>query len=210
MGIKKRTDAFFKAHRQVVRFLSLFALIFGLCYFFFNIVVERWFELFRPFLAFQAKAVVSIINLFGAGAWAENEIVHSLGSSMRIARGCDGVEALSFLLAGVLAFPTSGRSKVIGIVIGVPLIQAINLARLVLLYYAAASFPALFEGIHIYVGQALLILSSTGIFIFWLALTSYTVWLVAMGMLVRRAILEDPNLVSAPVRTMPDRPTAAA
>jgi MFS family permease len=49
-----------------------------------------------------------------------------------------------------------------------------------------------------------------GIFIFWLALTSYTVWLVAMGMLVRRAILEDPNLVSAPVRTMPDRPTAAA
>lgn len=49
-----------------------------------------------------------------------------------------------------------------------------------------------------------------GIFIFWLALTSYTVWLIAMGMLVRRAILEDPNLMAVPGATMSDRSTAAA
>lgn len=49
-----------------------------------------------------------------------------------------------------------------------------------------------------------------GIIIFWLALTSYAVWLVTMGVLVRRAILEDPNLAATPVTSLPDRSTAVA
>lgn len=168
MRMHRRAIVFFRTHAKVLRFLSLFVLLFGLCYFLFNIVIERWFEIFRPFLAFQAKAVVSIVNLWGAGAWVESEMVNSPRFSMRIARGCDGIEALSFFLAAVLAFPASGRAKLIGIASGIPLIQVVNLARLILLYYAGVRFPALFEGIHIYVGQALVILFSTGIFIFWL------------------------------------------
>lgn len=49
-----------------------------------------------------------------------------------------------------------------------------------------------------------------GIFIFWLALTSYAVWLVAMGVLTRRAILEDPNLAVVPQTSTSTRSTAAA
>lgn len=164
----ERVIGVFRAHGTVLRFLFLFALLFGLCYFFFNIVIAGSYDMIRPFLALQAKAVVAIVNLFGAGAWAESGIINSPRSSMRIARGCDGIDALSFFLAGVLAFPTSGRAKLIGITIGIPFIQAINLARLVLLYYAGLRFPSLFEGIHVYVGQALVILFSTALFIFWL------------------------------------------
>lgn len=168
MRLLTRSITFLRAHGEVLRFLSLFILIFGAFYFLFNVVIGSWFDIFRPILELQARAVVTIVNFFGATAWAESDIVYSPAYSIRIARGCDGVEALSFFLAGVLAFPTSGRAKLTGIAIGITLIQVINIVRLALLYYFGLYFPSIFEEVHIYAGQALVILASTAIFIFWL------------------------------------------
>jgi len=169
MRLQNRTLACLKTHSKALRFLSSFTLIFGVFYFLFNVVIGGWFDIFRPFLTFQAKAVATIINnLFGAAAWAESNVVHSPSNSMKIIRGCDGIEALSFFVSGVLAFPTSGRAKLIGTAMGITLIQGLNIARLVLLYYSGLYFPSIFEEAHIYVGQALVILFTTAIFIFWL------------------------------------------
>ncbi len=49
-----------------------------------------------------------------------------------------------------------------------------------------------------------------GIFIFWLALTSYCVFLMVMGITTRWAIFEDPGLIEEPLPRTADRSTAAA
>jgi hypothetical protein len=49
-----------------------------------------------------------------------------------------------------------------------------------------------------------------GIFVFWLALTTYTIWAITMGILSRRAVLADPNLAEAPLSESPTTKTAAA
>jgi exosortase H (IPTLxxWG-CTERM-specific) len=122
----------------------------------------------KPYTGLLAKAVTAIINLFGAGATAVDTQVTSPRFSINIAMGCDGVEASSLFLAGVLAFPTSWRARLIGLAAGVPLIHAINLARLVGLYYAGVYLPSVVEEFHVYVAQTIVILLSTGILIFWL------------------------------------------
>jgi exosortase H (IPTLxxWG-CTERM-specific) len=166
--LKEQATTFLIANSKALRFLSLFILIFGVSYFFFALAPGVRFGIIKPFTAFLAKAVAVIINLFGARAWAEGTIVRSSSYSINIAMGCDGIEASSLFLACVLAFPTSWRAKLAGLGMGIPLIQLINLARLVALYYAGVYLPSVVEGLHVYVAQTIVILISTGLFIFWL------------------------------------------
>jgi len=168
MQLQEQATTFLIANSKALRFLSLFGLIFVFCYFLFGLAPGVRLGIVQPVTVVLAKAVTSIINLFGASARAEGTIVRSPGYSINIAMGCDGIEASSLFLAGVLAFPTSKRAKLIGIGLGIPLIQAINVARLVGLYYAGTYLPSIVEGLHVYVAQTIVILLSTAILIFWL------------------------------------------
>jgi exosortase H (IPTLxxWG-CTERM-specific) len=168
MPTSAQAAAFLSANRAVLRFLGLFALIFAVLYFLFGIAPGVRLGLIKPYTELLAKAVAAITNLFGAGATAVGTEVQSPRHSISIAMGCDGVEASSLFLAGVLAFPTSWRARLIGFALGVPLIHAINLARLVGLYYAGVYLPSVAEQLHVYVAQTVVILLSTAILIFWL------------------------------------------
>ncbi|HWP42776.1 MAG TPA: exosortase H [Blastocatellia bacterium] len=163
-----RAKRFIGANRSALRFLALFALIFGVCYFLFGVSPGVRFGVIEPYTEFLAESVAAIINLFGAGATAEGALVRSPEFSINIAMGCDGIEAASLFLAGVLAFPTSWRARLMGLALGIPLIQTINLARLVGLYYAGIFMPAIVDEVHVYVAQTIVILISTAILIFWL------------------------------------------
>jgi exosortase H (IPTLxxWG-CTERM-specific) len=160
--------SFLDANYKVFRFLVVFALTFGACYVLFGIAPGVRQGLIKPYTQLLAAAVAAVINLFGAGATAAGAEVTSPRFSISIAMGCDGVEASSLFLAGVLAFPTSWRARLIGFALGIPLIHAINLVRLVGLYYAGVYLPSVFEELHVYVAQTIVILFSTGILILWL------------------------------------------
>jgi exosortase H (IPTLxxWG-CTERM-specific) len=167
-SLSERVIEFLTANRKPLRFLALFVLIFAACYLLFGVIPRVRLGVINPYTEFLAKAVAAIINLFGAGAIANGALVYSPRYSMDIAMGCDGVEASCLYLAGVLAFPTSWRARLIGLAFGVPLIQAINLARLVGLYYVGMYLPSVADQIHDYVAQTIVILLSTAILIFWL------------------------------------------
>jgi exosortase H (IPTLxxWG-CTERM-specific) len=168
MQATERVSRFLTANRSALRFLSLFTLIFCVSYFLFAIAPGVRAGLTRPYTELLARVVAALINLFGAGATVEGTLVHSPRFSINIAMGCDGIEASSLLLAGVVAFPTSWRARMIGLGLGIPLIHLINLARLVALYCAGAYLPSMIDEIPIYVAQTIVILISTAIFIYWL------------------------------------------
>src|SRR5581483_3240544 len=159
---------FLRANRKPLRFLALFGLIFATCYLLFGVIPRVQLGVINPYTQFLAEAVTTIINLFGASAIANGALVYSPRYMMDIAMGCDGIEASCLYLAGVMAFPTSWRARLIGLAFGVPLIQFINLARLVALYYVGMYFPSIANQIHDYIAQTIVILLSTAILIFWL------------------------------------------
>lgn len=171
MGRERISDQvilFLKANDKVFQFLVVFALTFAACYFFFGMAPGVRLGLIKPYTHFLARAVAAVINLFGADATVAGAQITSPRFSISIAMGCDGVEASSMFLAGVLAFPTSWRARLIGFALGIPLIHAINLVRLVALYYAGVYLPSIFEELHVYVAQTIVILLSTAILILWL------------------------------------------
>jgi len=164
----RRAIEFLTANRKVLQFFALFGFIFAACYLLFGVIPRVRSGVINPYTEVLAEAVAAVVNLFGADAVAKGALVDSPHYSMDIAMGCDGVEASCLYLAGVLAFPTSWRARFIGLAFGVPLIQAINLARLVGLYYVGMYLPSLANQIHDYVAQTIVILLSTAILIFWL------------------------------------------
>ncbi|HEY7910777.1 MAG TPA: exosortase H [Blastocatellia bacterium] len=163
-----RVYSFVNANSKALKFLALFAAIFAITYFIFGIAPGVRRGLVQPYTVFLADAVAAVLNLFGEGARTDGATVISSRFSISIAMGCDGVEPMCLFMAGVLAYPASWRARLVGLALGVPVIHLINLARLIMLYYAGVMMPSVIDEIHVYVAQTIVILLSTAILIFWL------------------------------------------
>jgi exosortase family protein XrtM len=70
------------------------------------------------------------------------------GSVLRITRGCEGTEMLLLLAAGILAFPATPRHRVRGFCIGIAIVYALTLLRLILLHFTLRYSPRAWDLLH--------------------------------------------------------------
>jgi exosortase/archaeosortase family protein len=82
--------------------------------------------------------------------------------------GCNGLEAVMIYSVAVIVFPASWKDKLMGILGGFLVIQVINILRISSLAYSAIHFKDLFEYIHIYIAQGMMIAVSLGVFFIYL------------------------------------------
>jgi exosortase family protein XrtM len=74
--------------------------------------------------------------------------IASPGSSLRITRGCEGIEMFILLTAAILAFPASFKSRLQGLFYGAILAYVLSISRLVALHYALRYSPGTWETLH--------------------------------------------------------------
>lgn len=127
-------------------------------------------NLIVPFTSSLAHASVWLMRLFDPGVVAQgDEIIDALhGGGIRIVAGCNGVEAVLILVSAVLAFPAPWKHKAVGMVLGFVAIQALNLVRIISLYYLQRWNTVWFEWFHLYLWQALIILDALVFWLVWL------------------------------------------
>jgi exosortase/archaeosortase family protein len=70
--------------------------------------------------------------------------------------------------AAVLAFPTHWRNRLLGLLLGNPLIYFFNLVRIGMLIWVGAWFRDWFEFMHVYFMQATMIVMITGVWLLWI------------------------------------------
>ncbi len=152
----------------MLRFFLLFILIQGVL-FTLDILepVRQAFVL--PFTELLARASAWIVTLFDARVHAEGIILRSLenGFAVSIQPGCNGIEASIVLIAAILAFPAPWKHKLIGLGIGLGAIQALNLVRIISLFYLGQWNMTYFEWAHLYLWQALIMLDALVVFVIW-------------------------------------------
>ena len=68
----------------------------------------------------------------------------------------------------MLAYPTSLKNKLVGIGFGIPVIQIVNLARLVVLSLTGLYYPGIFEFVHAYIWQSIFVIFIIAIWLIWL------------------------------------------
>jgi exosortase/archaeosortase family protein len=81
--------------------------------------------------------------------------------------GCNGAFATAILLSGIIAYPSRIREKLTGILIGIPAIFAINQLRVISLFLLGRKYPGVFEEVHVYVWQPIIIIFAILVWDFW-------------------------------------------
>lgn len=124
----------------------------------------------HPWTNLLARMSAGVITLFDADVISYGRVLQSKsnGFGVSIEAGCNGVEAAIILIAGILAFPSPWKLKLIGIAIGIAAVQAANLLRVISLYYLGQWDMAVFEFAHLYLWQALIMLDVLVVWLLWI------------------------------------------
>jgi exosortase H (IPTLxxWG-CTERM-specific) len=101
---------------------------------------------------------------FQQGAMLSNP---AKGFAMEVRDGCNGVNVVILLWAAILAYPSNLKWKLIGLGGGLAAIQAVNLLRLVSLFYLGQYSPSIFEFAHLYLWESLIIIDGMIVFGLW-------------------------------------------
>jgi len=153
----------------MVRFFVLFSvLLVGLFTLEILQPVEKYVIL--PFTSLIADVSVGLIQFFDDNVVATANVIRdqASGFGVRIERGCNGVEALIILFAAIFAFPAPLKNKLAGFAVGFVAIQALNLVRIISLFYLGQWNQTAFEWFHLYLWQALIILDALVVWLVWL------------------------------------------
>jgi exosortase H (IPTLxxWG-CTERM-specific) len=110
----------------------------------------------------------NIMNILGIPAKYFGTVIMLPSISLDVQFGCNGLEAVMIYAVAVLAYPAEWKKKLLGILAGFFILQIVNILRIVFLVYASVHFRKLFEFIHIYIAQGIMIALSLGIFFLYL------------------------------------------
>ena len=121
----------------------------------------------RPLSAWITAAAGGVLAAMSQHVAVSGTIIASPCFSVNIQNGCNGLETVLFLIAAVLAFPSSARQKAIATAMGVVLIQAINLIRVVTLYLVGCHRPEWFASFHLAIWQTIVFATAVLFFAAW-------------------------------------------
>jgi len=82
--------------------------------------------------------------------------------------GCTAIGAMILFVAFILAYTSSARAKLLGIICGIPLIAAINIVRLVVLGWITEYFPGIARQFHDYVWQTMFLFTVVAMWFIWI------------------------------------------
>jgi exosortase/archaeosortase family protein len=166
---QKKTEEINHSQINISRFLVMYISLMVL--FFFLI----WFAPFKQIIDINkiySQVVVWILSkILGHTAITfsyEGSLLYLYDTTLDLQFGCNGLEAIFIYSGAVLVFPASWKYKLKGILSGFVLIQFFNILRVLALVYAALYYKGLFEYLHVYIGQGIMIALSLGIFFLYL------------------------------------------
>ena len=90
------------------------------------------------------------------------------GFAVSTEAGGNGVEAATMLIAGIVAFPASLKNKAIALLAGFLFVQALNIVRIISLFYLGHWNYTIFEWFHLYLWPVLIMLDVLIVFAIYL------------------------------------------
>jgi exosortase H (IPTLxxWG-CTERM-specific) len=124
----------------------------------------------QPWTQGLARASAGLITLVDDNVVASGRVLRSTanGFAVSIEAGCNGIEAALILIAAMLAYPAPWRHRFVGMVAGLAAVQALNIVRVITLFYLGQSSMKLFEWAHLYLWQALIMLDVLIVWLIWI------------------------------------------
>ena len=153
----------------MTRFLFIFCTVLG-SLFAIEMLKPVQESVIQPFTGLLAALSTALILPFDDTVIAQGRILRdaATGFAVSIEAGCNGVEAAIVLIAGILAFPASLQHKLVAILTGFFFVQALNVVRIISLFYLGQWNYTVFEWFHLYLWPVLIMLDVLIVFAIYL------------------------------------------
>ena len=148
------------------RFLVVFVCL-GAAYY--AIAATPWFlDTVQPaYLAVMARSARFALAWFGVDALASGTTLFASGFAVDVRQGCDAIEPAALFIAALLAFPATWRARLVGALIGVTVLQILNVVRIASLVRIGQTRPDWFETIHVEVWPPVFLVVTAAIWLGW-------------------------------------------
>ena len=124
-------------------------------------------ELFQHYLRALARINGGILAWLTPDVQVAGKTISSPLFSVEIARGCDAYRLCALLSAAVIAFPSSLRLKLWGILLGLLWLNALNFFRIIGLFFVGGYWHAQFRLSHEVLFPAFLIAMTVVAWVVW-------------------------------------------
>jgi len=152
--------------RSVLRFTS--ATILGVVAFF---VLSRipfvLLHVVSPYTRFITNCARHALRLTGYDVGGSGSMIVGPSFSVEVLNVCNGLEVTGIFLVAVLAFPAGWKNRLAGLALGYPAIFFLNVARIAVLYVLGFRSPDIFDSVHRYYAQALVVIVTLAIWGLW-------------------------------------------
>lgn len=156
------------------RFLIIYLVLMGIFWFLIGYrPVQNIFDINGRYTDFIIYVTVKLLGLAGIPTTTHGTIINLPSTSVEVVFGCNGLEAVLIYAIAVLAFPSAWKHKLLGIILGFIMIQFINIIRILAVIYVLDNFHRVFEIVHVYLAQGLMIAVSLGVFLLYLRFIIY-------------------------------------
>ncbi|MBI4199895.1 MAG: archaeosortase/exosortase family protein [Chloroflexi bacterium] len=137
-----------------------------------SLALAAYFALFQSpvmdaIARWTAVATAKVLTALGTQVSITGTIVGTPTFAYTIVTECTAIGPILLFMAAVVAYPTTLRAKVLGILLGVVSLSAINMVRLVSLFYIGAAFPQQLPLAHYVIWQSAIIISALLLWLFW-------------------------------------------
>lgn len=109
-----------------------------------------------------------ILALLGVAVQVDGAILRTSRFGVQVLSGCNGMEAIVMYAAAVLAYPVSWRARGIALLVGMPAIQVVNIARILGLLLVGQYWPTFFHDAHVFVAQGVMICMVAALWFWWI------------------------------------------
>jgi exosortase H (IPTLxxWG-CTERM-specific) len=158
------------APRQT-RFLIIFAVLLIAFYAVITIdAVDR--RVVLPFTAALARVSGATLNLIGEKVLVTGTIISGTRFAVDIRGGCNGLEAVVFVCAAMLAFHAPIRKRILGALAAAAILEALNIIRIDSLYLLGVYHRNVFDMFHLAVWQTLMFGAAVFLFLIWTSIVA--------------------------------------
>lgn len=153
------------APRQT-RFLIVFAV---LLISFYALITISWVDahVVLPFTGALARVSGGVLNLIGERVHVSGTVIAGAKFAVDIRGGCNGLEAVVFVCAAMLAFHAPMRKRLLGAAAAAVILEALNVIRIDSLYLLGVYHRDIFETFHLAVWQTLMFGAAVLLFLIW-------------------------------------------
>ncbi len=169
LGAVKKSESL-----SIVRFVVTYVVLMGVFFLLIGLKpVQEVLDINGGYSNAIVLLTAKILGLIGVTSTYSGSLINLPSISLDVEFGCNGLEAVMIYTVAILTFPATWKNRLMGFVAGFLVIQVLNLIRIVALAYAGVYHRDLFDLIHIYVAQGVMIAVALGTFVLYLTYISH-------------------------------------